>query len=192
MSSFIKTAHNLTSLPYSALKTLFTLLDSDNIGYLNYTQFTQALNPQAPPPAKFSPKPPLHVPPHSPPDAARLAVLRQSPHYRQLLEKVAHDGGRLSTLFRKYDRNGDGYLSAKEFKDCIHTIIPTFAEEDVGLLLTVADTSGDGYLTYQELLLYLEDEWPSHSRWANLNQYERDIDLQNRLVINGNDRSLES
>ncbi|CAN1122789.1 Polcalcin Bet v 4 [Linum perenne] len=52
-------------------------------------------------------------------------------------------------IFKRFDLNGDGKISATELGDCLKTLGSVTAEE-VKRMMDEIDTDGDGYISYQE------------------------------------------
>ncbi|XP_010549757.2 PREDICTED: probable calcium-binding protein CML28 [Tarenaya hassleriana] len=59
-------------------------------------------------------------------------------------EKAEHD-----RIFKKFDANGDGKISAAELGESLKTL-GSVTGEDVKRMMAEIDTDGDGYISYQE------------------------------------------
>ncbi|KAF2293035.1 hypothetical protein GH714_035564 [Hevea brasiliensis] len=52
-------------------------------------------------------------------------------------------------IFKRFDLNGDGKISAAELGECLKTI-GTVTAEDIQRMMTEIDTDGDGFISYEE------------------------------------------
>ncbi|XVE72201.1 hypothetical protein DITRI_Ditri11bG0020100 [Diplodiscus trichospermus] len=59
-------------------------------------------------------------------------------------EKVERD-----RIFKRFDANGDGKISATELGDALKTLGSVTAEE-VTRMMSEIDTDGDGFISYEE------------------------------------------
>ncbi|XVF31688.1 hypothetical protein REPUB_Repub17cG0013400 [Reevesia pubescens] len=59
-------------------------------------------------------------------------------------EKAEHD-----RIFKRFDANGDGKISATELGDALKTLGSVTVEE-VTRMMSEIDTDGDGFISYQE------------------------------------------
>jgi Ca2+-binding EF-hand superfamily protein len=60
----------------------------------------------------------------------------------------------ISVIFNRADKDGSGALDTREFKNCVLSIAQQVGlqQADVRLLMSMADSSSDGYIQYQEFL----------------------------------------
>lgn len=63
--------------------------------------------------------------------------------------QYAHDAYFQET-FRAFDRNSDGYITAKEIKKTMKQLGETLTDKQAKEMLKVADTNGDGKLSQEE------------------------------------------
>ncbi|KAG7629880.1 EF-hand domain [Arabidopsis suecica] len=61
-------------------------------------------------------------------------------------EKAEHD-----RIFKKFDANGDGKISAAELGDALKNL-GSVRHEDIKRMMAEIDTDGDGYISYQEFI----------------------------------------
>ncbi|AAF01603.1 putative flagellar calcium-binding protein calflagin [Arabidopsis thaliana] len=61
-------------------------------------------------------------------------------------EKAEHD-----RIFKKFDANGDGKISAAELGDALKNL-GSVTHEDIKRMMAEIDTDGDGYISYQEFI----------------------------------------
>lgn len=54
-------------------------------------------------------------------------------------------------IFKKFDLNGDGQISATELADCLKAL-GNVSEEEVKNMMAEIDTDGDGYISYEEYI----------------------------------------
>ncbi|RID41878.1 hypothetical protein BRARA_J01803 [Brassica rapa] len=59
-------------------------------------------------------------------------------------EKVEH-----IRIFKKFDANGDGKISAAELEEALEKLV-SVTHDDVNRMMTEIDTDGDGNISYQE------------------------------------------
>ncbi|XP_010420474.1 PREDICTED: probable calcium-binding protein CML29 [Camelina sativa] len=59
-------------------------------------------------------------------------------------EKAEHD-----RIFKKFDANGDGKISAAELEEALKTL-GSVSPDDVKRMMAEIDTDGDGNISYQE------------------------------------------
>ncbi|CAN1160836.1 Polcalcin Bet v 4 [Linum perenne] len=52
-------------------------------------------------------------------------------------------------IFKRFDLNGDGKISAAELGDCLKTL-GSVTPEEIKRMMAEIDTDGDGYISYQE------------------------------------------
>ncbi|KAG6743217.1 hypothetical protein POPTR_017G126400v4 [Populus trichocarpa] len=64
---------------------------------------------------------------------------------------MADEQAELNRIFKRFDLNGDGKISAAELGDCLKTLGSVTAEE-VKRMMAEIDTDGDGSISYQEFL----------------------------------------
>ncbi|KAJ6421316.1 hypothetical protein OIU84_028650 [Salix udensis] len=64
---------------------------------------------------------------------------------------MADEHAELNRIFKRFDLNGDGKISAAELGDCLKTLGSVTVEE-VKRMMAEIDTDGDGSISYQEFL----------------------------------------
>ena len=52
--------------------------------------------------------------------------------------------------FRKYDRDGNGFITKKEIEDVLRGIGARFSDEEIAEMISSADTNADGKIDYAE------------------------------------------
>jgi Ca2+-binding EF-hand superfamily protein len=65
------------------------------------------------------------------------------------------DTERFRTTFAMLDKDGDGRVSASEFKELMAAIGVTFTDENAASAIEMMDTDGDGLITLDELATYM-------------------------------------
>jgi Ca2+-binding EF-hand superfamily protein len=65
------------------------------------------------------------------------------------------DVSRFETTFKMLDKDGDGRVSAAEFKEMMATIGVTFTDEKAAEAIGLMDQDGDGLVTLEELATYM-------------------------------------
>jgi Ca2+-binding EF-hand superfamily protein len=61
----------------------------------------------------------------------------------------------LRAVFRLWDHNGDGVITAKELKMVLKGAIPHFSDRQINVLVSVMDTDEDGAIEYDEFVDFL-------------------------------------
>ncbi|KAF5737831.1 putative dc3 [Tripterygium wilfordii] len=52
-------------------------------------------------------------------------------------------------IFKRFDLNGDGKISAAELGDCLKTL-GSVTPEEITRMMAEIDTDGDGYISFEE------------------------------------------
>lgn len=65
------------------------------------------------------------------------------------------DTERYETTFAMLDRDGDGRVSAAEFKELMGTFGVNFTDETAATAIQMMDADGDGLVTLEELATYM-------------------------------------
>ncbi|MGH9234547.1 MAG: EF-hand domain-containing protein [Acidimicrobiales bacterium] len=65
------------------------------------------------------------------------------------------DTERFRTTFAMLDKDGDGRVSATEFKELMTSIGITFTDDNAAKAIAMMDTDGDGLITLDELATYM-------------------------------------
>lgn len=65
------------------------------------------------------------------------------------------DTERYATTFAMLDKDGDGRVSASEFKELMATLGITFTDENAAKAIAMMDTDGDGLVSLEELATYM-------------------------------------
>jgi Ca2+-binding EF-hand superfamily protein len=65
------------------------------------------------------------------------------------------DTDRYETTFAMLDRDGDGRVSAAEFKELMGTLGVTFTDETAAKAIEMMDADGDGLVSLEELATYM-------------------------------------
>jgi Ca2+-binding EF-hand superfamily protein len=65
------------------------------------------------------------------------------------------DTGRFEATFAMLDKDGDGRVSAAEFKELMASIGVTFTDETAARAIEMMDTDGDGLVSLDELATYM-------------------------------------
>lgn len=62
---------------------------------------------------------------------------------------------RYATTFEMLDKDGDGRVSASEFKELMGSFGVTFTDETAARAVAMMDADGDGLVTLEELATYM-------------------------------------
>ena len=54
--------------------------------------------------------------------------------------------------FRVFDKDGNGYITAKELKTAMHEMGMPLSDEEVQLMIKEKDVNGDGVIDYNEFI----------------------------------------
>ncbi|HET6664442.1 MAG TPA: EF-hand domain-containing protein [Acidimicrobiales bacterium] len=65
------------------------------------------------------------------------------------------DTDRYATTFAMLDRDGDGRVSAAEFKELMGTLGVAFTDETAARAIEMMDADGDGLVSLEELASYM-------------------------------------
>lgn len=65
------------------------------------------------------------------------------------------DTERFETTFTMIDKDGDGRISAPEFKDLMNALGVSFTDENAATAIEMIDTDGDGLVTLEEFATYM-------------------------------------
>jgi Ca2+-binding EF-hand superfamily protein len=65
------------------------------------------------------------------------------------------DTERFETTFTMIDKDGDGRISASEFKDLMNALGVSFTDENAATAIEMIDTDGDGLVTLEEFATYM-------------------------------------
>ena len=65
------------------------------------------------------------------------------------------DTERFATTFAMLDKDGDGRVSAVEFKELMAAIGVTFTDETAAKAVSMMDADGDGLVSLEELATYM-------------------------------------
>jgi calmodulin len=58
----------------------------------------------------------------------------------------------LIEAFKVFDRDGNGYITATEFKQVIFSLGEVITDDELNEMLRDADTNGDGFIDYEEFV----------------------------------------
>jgi hypothetical protein len=65
------------------------------------------------------------------------------------------DTTRFETTFAMLDKDGDGRVSASEFRELMATLGVTYTDETAAKAIAMMDQDGDGLITLEELATYM-------------------------------------
>lgn len=65
------------------------------------------------------------------------------------------DTEKYATTFAMLDKDGDGLVSAAEFKELMGTLGVTYTDETAGRAIAMIDSDGDGLVSLEELATYM-------------------------------------
>ncbi|EEF29922.1 polcalcin Che a 3 [Ricinus communis] len=61
----------------------------------------------------------------------------------------AHDQAERERIFKRFDLNGDGKISATELGDCLKTL-GSVTPDEIKRMMAEIDTDGDGFISFDE------------------------------------------
>lgn len=67
-----------------------------------------------------------------------------------MADKVFDGKVKLFQVFRKFDRDNDGYISYEDFGKCLQTIRMDVPKEDQAKMMRLIDKNNNGYLSFNE------------------------------------------
>lgn len=68
----------------------------------------------------------------------------------QMSEKVFDGKVKLFQVFRKFDKDFDGYISYEDFGKCLEAIKMDVSKEDQAKMMKLIDKNNNGYLSFNE------------------------------------------
>lgn len=142
---------NLGGVSRASGTRLVRALDPADSGGIEYTRFRDALRsaPSAAPPR----------PRTVPVDSWRARGPKRAPRAlfcgKKLRQRVRSKTSELSTAFKNYDVNNDGWLSKPEFAALLDNSGLGLTELDLDVMAREADAGGDGKIQYEEFVNYL-------------------------------------
>ena len=72
------------------------------------------------------------------------------------------DTDRYAASFAMMDKDGDGRVSASEFKELMASLGVTFTDETAATAIEMMDVDGDGLVSLEELALYMSTPGSAH------------------------------
>ncbi|KAI3931976.1 hypothetical protein MKW98_012386 [Papaver atlanticum] len=72
-------------------------------------------------------------------------------------EAQTYGGGDLERVFRYFDENGDGKISAAELESCVKAIGGDFTSDEAKRAVESSDSDGDGLLEFNDFVKLMED-----------------------------------
>ena len=91
---------------------------------------------------------------------------------------------RVIDLFHKCDFDGNGEISLKEFTDTIKSILPETRMVDIHAIFSEFDESGDGSISYEELILTLRKKDTIATNVFVVKPLPKDLQPRRRDVLN--------
>eukprot|EP00873_Tetraselmis_striata_P026530 jgi/Tetstr1/446794/TSEL_034275.t1 len=157
------------SIPDASLRKFFSLIH-DGSGKLDYVEFLARFDgegeiPRLHPPERGGP-PPFDV---EPAKVEEVAGGTAAAALRERLAAAVHSSSHAPfALFRRYDVDGDGVLSAMELRRLVKGVAPELelSGAEVDALMADVDPATDGYLDYRAFATKLADGRPPHPRAA--------------------------
>uniref|UniRef100_A0A6N2LF27 EF-hand domain-containing protein n=1 Tax=Salix viminalis TaxID=40686 RepID=A0A6N2LF27_SALVM len=64
---------------------------------------------------------------------------------------MADEKSELERIFKRFDLNGDGQISATELGDCLKSL-GSVTPEEIKRMMAEIDTDGDGFISFHEFL----------------------------------------
>ncbi|XAR71410.1 hypothetical protein NMG60_11028659 [Bertholletia excelsa] len=72
-----------------------------------------------------------------------------------MADKEAQDKADREKIFKRFDANGDGKISAAELAESL-TLLGSVTADEVNNIMGEIDTDGDGYITFEEFTQFAE------------------------------------
>lgn len=108
---------------------------------------------------------------------AQVQSLREALRRADVLDRVID-------LFHKCDVDGNGEISLKEFTDTIKSILPETRIVDIHAIFSEFDESGDGSISYEELILTLRKKDTIATNAFVVKPLPKDLQPRRRDVLN--------
>jgi hypothetical protein len=83
----------------------------------------------------------------------------------------------LFKIFKKYDRNMNGFLDFDEYMDCLTDQSLNLSKHEVVSLSLIADTDGDGQIDYEEFMKHF-------SSFLHMVRFQEQINIHSTGVMN--------
>jgi hypothetical protein len=74
----------------------------------------------------------------------------------QMEDKVFDGKVKLYHVFKKFDKDCDGFISYDDFEKCLESIKVTASKNEIGQMMKLIDTKNQGYLTFTDLPIFLK------------------------------------
>ncbi|GAA0185714.1 calmodulin-related [Lithospermum erythrorhizon] len=84
------------------------------------------------------------------------------------------DTSEVEKVFQRFDRNGDGRISADELKDVLKALGSTSSPEDISLMMQEIDIDKDGYINLKEFSSFIK---PKESSDGGINELKEAFDM---------------
>ena len=65
-------------------------------------------------------------------------------------DKVFDGKVKLYHVFKKFDRDGDGYVSYEDFENCLKSIKVEATQDEMACMLKLIDKKGQGHMNFTE------------------------------------------
>ncbi|KAL7676755.1 hypothetical protein ACOME3_003004 [Neoechinorhynchus agilis] len=113
------------NLSRNEIDEIFRKIDTDKSGDIDFTEFIQAIALQK----------------------KTQTIWKQTPPHMSSQSDTAADP---KSLFNIFDKNSDGFISPDEIREVMLIVGEELTEDDITEMLKVADTDGDGRVSYSE------------------------------------------
>jgi len=102
---------------------------------------------------------------------------------REVFRKASAKDLSVDALFKRIDKNGDGNLSAAEFRVALSKMkeFGDISSEDINFLVSVLDQNGDGFVSLSEFKAFLENNGPLKAEEKDLSERENFIRSLRRI-----------
>lgn len=95
----------------------------------------------------------------------------------QMEDKVFDGKVKLYHVFKKFDKDCDGFISYDDFEKCLESIKVTASKNEIGQMMKLIDTKNQGYLTFTDFSKVFRPDMstvltnlPQNDRYFNNNQ----------------------
>lgn len=70
--------------------------------------------------------------------------------FAQVENKVFTGKRKMYELFKRFDKDCDGYISYQDFGDCLNQLKVNASKQEIGAMMKLLDKNSQGYLTFGE------------------------------------------
>jgi calcium-dependent protein kinase len=154
-------AWSLTNEQRTKLREAFLAMDKNNTGTITLGEFKAVLEGQ-----KFGMDDAEVVTIFEAVDASHTEEIAYTEFLAAMVSsRIALHDDLLKATFRRFDRDGTGFIEAADLKELLGE---SFEGEEVENLLKEADANGDGKISYEEFIAYAQEGHESNEKLAKV------------------------